>query len=135
MREAVHHAISNLPAAAAAAAAGANGTATEAAPAAAAPAAPAAAAGKAAARPRPRPPVRSAREAALELMNVPHPLDILADAGAYGNDGAISRYHNPDNCEAALFPGLGFGIHGGGGLHAVLLTCMATAACVRHSAV
>lgn len=112
VRDAVNHAISNLPAAVAAAAAGADGIATPP-PAAAAVTAlvPAAATSKAASKAgngsgkgaakasKPRPPVRSAREAALELMNVPHPLDILADAGAYGSDGAISRYHNPDNCE------------------------------------
>lgn len=114
MIDAVSHAISNLPVAMAAAAAGPDGIASPPpaaaaiVPAAAAPA-PAPRAGskagggggsKAAAKAgKPRPPVRSAREAALEFMNVPHPLDILADAGAYGPDGAISRYHNPDNCE------------------------------------
>ncbi len=36
------------------------------------------------------------------LMNRPHPLDILADPGAYGDAGAISRYHNPDNYTRAL---------------------------------
>lgn len=35
-------------------------------------------------------------------MNRPHPLDILADPGAYGDAGAISRYHNPDNYTRAL---------------------------------
>lgn len=44
----------------------------------------------------------SAREAAFALMNSPHPLDILADPGAYGDLGAISRYHNPDNYTRAL---------------------------------
>lgn len=114
VRDAVNHAISNLPAAVAAAAAGADGIATPP-PAAAAVTAlvPAAATPSAVSKAssgsgkgtgkasKARPPVRSAREAALELMNVPHPLDILADAGAYGSDGAISRYHNPDNCELA----------------------------------
>jgi hypothetical protein len=35
-------------------------------------------------------------------MNIPHPLDILADPGAYGNQGAISRFHDPDNYSRAL---------------------------------
>lgn len=35
-------------------------------------------------------------------MNTPHPLDILADPGAYGDLGAISRYHNPDNYTRAV---------------------------------
>jgi hypothetical protein len=112
VRDAVNHAISNLPAAVAAAAAGPDGI-TAPPPAVAAALAPAAtpkAASKAGAgsgkgsakASKPRAPVRSAREAALELMNVPHPLDILADAAAYGSDGAISRYHNPDNYTRAL---------------------------------
>ncbi|PSC69354.1 alpha beta-hydrolase isoform B [Micractinium conductrix] len=46
--------------------------------------------------------VSSAREAVWALMNAPHPLDILADPGAYGDLGAISRYHNPDNYTRAL---------------------------------
>ncbi len=111
VRDAVNQAISNLPAAVAAAAAGPDGIVTPPPAAAAAVALAPASAPKAASKaggggskgagkaPKARPPVRSAREAALELMNVPHPLDILADAGAYGTDGAISRYHNPDNCE------------------------------------
>lgn len=46
--------------------------------------------------------VHSAREALWEFMNIPHPLDILADPGAYGNQGAISRFHDPDNYSRAL---------------------------------
>lgn len=105
VREAVQAAISNLPAAAAAAT---TGGAAEQAPAPAPPAAlaPAAARSKAlvpAGRaPAPAPAVGSAREAAYALMNHPHPLDILADPGAYGDLGSISRYHNPDNYTRAL---------------------------------
>lgn len=46
-------------------------------------------------------PADSLREAVMDLMNYPHPLDTLGDPGAYGPDGAISRYHNPDHyCRA-----------------------------------
>eukprot|EP00887_Chlorella_sp_A99_P003999 scaffold11.g3999.t1 len=45
---------------------------------------------------------RSVKEAVWELMNYPHPLDMLADPGAYGPNGAISRYHNPDNYTRAI---------------------------------
>ena len=34
-------------------------------------------------------------EATGEYLNSPHPLEVLADPGAYGDDGQISRYHNP----------------------------------------
>ena len=44
----------------------------------------------------------SPEEAYWELMNSPHPLDILGDPGAYGDSGSISRYHNPDNYTRAL---------------------------------
>jgi hypothetical protein len=44
----------------------------------------------------------SPEEAYWELMNSPHPLDILGDPGAYGDGGSISRYHNPDNYTRAL---------------------------------
>ena len=30
-------------------------------------------------------------------MDNPHPLETLGDSGAYGPDGSISRYHNPDS--------------------------------------
>lgn len=36
-------------------------------------------------------------EALAALMDCPHPLDTLADPGAYMESGSISRYHNPDN--------------------------------------
>ncbi|KAL4443837.1 hypothetical protein ABPG75_011574 [Micractinium tetrahymenae] len=93
VQQAVAQAISNLPAPAAAAA----------------PASPGAlAAKKTEARPAKQQqqqlggPAGSAREAVWVLMNRPHPLDILADPGAYGDAGAISRYHNPDNYTRAL---------------------------------
>lgn len=44
----------------------------------------------------------SSDEAFWELMNCPHPLDTLGDPGSYGDTGAISRYHNPDNYTRAL---------------------------------
>mmetsp|Transcript_31445 Transcript_31445/g.81311 ORF Transcript_31445/g.81311 Transcript_31445/m.81311 type:complete len:764 (+) Transcript_31445:159-2450(+) len=40
--------------------------------------------------------------AVMAFMDNPHPLDILADRRAYGHDGQISRYHNPDNYTRAL---------------------------------
>ena len=36
-------------------------------------------------------------EALAALMDFPHPLEILADPRSYGPDGAISRYHDPEN--------------------------------------
>ena len=46
-------------------------------------------------------PAASLREAVMEMMNYPHPLDTLSEPGAYGPEGAISRYHNPDHyCRA-----------------------------------
>ena len=42
------------------------------------------------------------RDAVWELMNCPHPLDTLADPAAYGDNGSISRYHNPDHYSRAL---------------------------------
>lgn len=45
---------------------------------------------------------RSLTEAVNALMDTPHPLDILGDTESYGHDGAISRYHNPDNYTRAL---------------------------------
>lgn len=43
--------------------------------------------------------VRSAQRA---LLNAPHPLEILSDPRAYGNDGTISRDHDPRNYTKAL---------------------------------
>jgi Lipase (class 3) len=51
---------------------------------------------------KPRPAASSSDEALWQLMNFPHPLDILADPGAYGDQGSISRYHNPDNYTRAI---------------------------------
>ena len=46
-------------------------------------------------------PAASLKEAVMDLMNYPHPLDTLGEPSAYGPDGAISRYHNPDHyCRA-----------------------------------
>lgn len=46
-------------------------------------------------------PAASLREAVMDLMNYPHPLDTLSEPNAYGHEGAISRYHNPDHyCQA-----------------------------------
>jgi len=44
----------------------------------------------------------SVAEAIWELMNSPHPLDTLSEPGAYGDNGSISRYHNPDHYTRAL---------------------------------
>lgn len=46
--------------------------------------------------------VQEVKEAIWHFMNTPHPLDTLADPGAYGDAGSISRYHNPDNYTKAL---------------------------------
>lgn len=43
----------------------------------------------------------SLREAFLAFMDTPHPLEILAGP-AYGDDGSISRYHNPDHYKKGL---------------------------------
>jgi len=53
-------------------------------------------------RPATGPPVRSVNEAIAAVMDNPHPLETLADSGAYGTDGSISRYHNPDFYTLAL---------------------------------
>lgn len=46
--------------------------------------------------------VHSVQEAVWALMDTPHPLDILADPGAYLELGSISRYHNPEHYTKAL---------------------------------
>lgn len=46
--------------------------------------------------------VTNAQAALSALMDNPHPFDILGDPAAYGPEGAISRYHNPDNYTASL---------------------------------
>mmetsp|Transcript_12485 Transcript_12485/g.29665 ORF Transcript_12485/g.29665 Transcript_12485/m.29665 type:complete len:784 (+) Transcript_12485:369-2720(+) len=61
---------------------------------------PGAAAGEVAPSASQRPKTLSA--AVMAFMDSPHPLDILSDPRAYGSDGAISRYHNPDNYTRAL---------------------------------
>ena len=46
-------------------------------------------------------PAASLKEAVMDLMNYPHPLDTLSEPTAYGNHGAISRYHDPVHyCQA-----------------------------------
>jgi hypothetical protein len=46
-------------------------------------------------------PAVSQQEVLAAVMDCPHPLVTLADPGAYGSAGSISRYHNPDNyCKA-----------------------------------
>ncbi|KAF8067235.1 choline monooxygenase [Scenedesmus sp. PABB004] len=47
-------------------------------------------------------PAASREEALAAIMDTPHPLETLADPGAYGNAGSISRYHNPDHYCLAL---------------------------------
>ena len=47
-------------------------------------------------------PVKSVSAAVAALMDQPHPLETLTDPGAYGNDGSISRYHNPDHYTQAV---------------------------------
>lgn len=47
-------------------------------------------------------PATSLVEVVSELMDNPHPLEILSDPGAYLEKGSISRYHNPDNYSKAL---------------------------------
>jgi len=47
-------------------------------------------------------PVRSVSAAVAALMDQPHPLEMLADKASYGDDGAISRYHNPDHYTQAV---------------------------------
>ncbi|GIM12074.1 hypothetical protein Vretimale_15508 [Volvox reticuliferus] len=49
-----------------------------------------------------QPAARSVTEAVWELMDCPHPLETLADPGAYLATGSISRYHNPENYTKAL---------------------------------
>ena len=48
------------------------------------------------------PPAATLFDAIMELLDFPHPLDMLSEVTAYGPDGAISRYHNPANYTRAL---------------------------------
>lgn len=41
-------------------------------------------------------------DAILTFMNSPHPLQTLGEMRAYGNNGSISRYHNPTSYTKAL---------------------------------
>lgn len=44
----------------------------------------------------------SARDAFLEFMDNPHPLETLAEPAAYLDKGSISRYHHPEHLTMAL---------------------------------
>ncbi|KAI5081789.1 hypothetical protein GOP47_0001532 [Adiantum capillus-veneris] len=46
--------------------------------------------------------MRALREAQRAFFNMPHPLDVLRDLGAYGFEGAISRDHDPRSYKQAL---------------------------------
>lgn len=41
-------------------------------------------------------------DAILTFMNSPHPLQTLGEVRAYGHNGSISRYHNPESYTKAL---------------------------------
>ena len=48
------------------------------------------------------PPAPTLLDAVMELLDQPHPLETLREPASYGDEGAISRYHNPDNYTKAL---------------------------------
>lgn len=48
------------------------------------------------------PPAATLEEAVYGLMDNPHPLETLADPGAYLAQGIISRYHNPEHYTKAI---------------------------------
>lgn len=59
----------------------------------------------------------SLHQAELAMLDTPHPLAVLADPGAYGDSGSISRFHHPDHYTqarppAALLPLLVLLLHG-----------------------
>jgi hypothetical protein len=56
----------------------------------------------AAPNPRPRPPRATLRDAELAMLDTPHPIAVLSNAAAYGNDGSISRFHHPDHYTQSL---------------------------------
>jgi len=47
-------------------------------------------------------PAMTLQEATQLFLNTPHPLTTLSEYTSYGSDGAISRYHNPDNYTKGL---------------------------------
>lgn len=51
------------------------------------------------------------REATVEFLNSPHPLTTLSEYSAYGANGSISRYHNPDNYTKGLLGLIGQAPH------------------------
>lgn len=53
-------------------------------------------------RPALGPPAPSLLDAVMELLDYPHPLETLRETASYGDEGTISRYHNPDNYTKAL---------------------------------
>jgi len=56
-------------------------------------------------------PPKTLRDAIITFMNFPHPLATLSEYGAYGPNGSISRYHNPDNYTKALLALIGQAPH------------------------
>ncbi|GLI64249.1 hypothetical protein VaNZ11_007448 [Volvox africanus] len=46
--------------------------------------------------------LESMQTSVMQFMNQPHPLTTLSDYQAYGPNGFISRFHNPDNYTRAL---------------------------------
>lgn len=59
----------------------------------------------------PQQPPTDVRGAISAFMNFPHPLTTLTEYGAYGPNGTISRYHNPDNYTKGLLALIGQAPH------------------------
>ncbi|KAG1674230.1 hypothetical protein FOA52_013850 [Chlamydomonas sp. UWO 241] len=57
------------------------------------------------------------RPALLQFFNDPHPMTMLSLYASYGPNGAISRYHNPDNYTKALVGVPGYSDRAGRGGH------------------
>lgn len=53
---------------------------------------------------------KKVREAQRAFFNMPHPLDVLRDPGAYGFEGAISRDHDPRSYKRAINTVLAHGL-------------------------
>ena len=45
---------------------------------------------------------RDMNHAVVEILNTPHPLEILKETAAWGHHGAVSRFHKPKNYTRAL---------------------------------
>jgi hypothetical protein len=56
----------------------------------------------AAPHPHPRPPRATLRDAELAMLDTPHPIAVLSNTAAYGDDGSISRFHHPDHYTQSL---------------------------------